>query len=95
MTRSIMLRPGTLLDLFPCAARCRMREESLLAPPQFIALPIRDGQLRILLRDAVPEVFDQLQALCSRKLEERCEFGVHFPLVTGFQILFKRGRGRP
>jgi len=38
---------------------------------QFLALPIRYGQMCALLRKAVPEVLDELQALSSSKLEDR------------------------
>lgn len=90
MTRSIMLRPSMLLDLFPCASRSRMREETLLASPQLVALPIGNGQLRVFLRDAVPEVFDKLDSFGSCEREERCEFGVHVSNVATFSGLFSK-----
>ena len=86
-----MLRSSTLLDLFPCAARGGVSEESLFAASQLVTLPVWNRQLRVLLRDAVPEVFDELKALGSCELEERCEFGVHGSEVTAFSVLFKRG----
>ena len=66
MTRSIMLRTSTLFDLFPGAAGRGVREEAFLTLSQLVALPLRDGQLRLFLRDAVPEVFDELESLGSQ-----------------------------
>jgi hypothetical protein len=42
-----------------------MLQKSLFAAAQLITLPIRDGQLRVLLGDAVPKVFDKLKTLGS------------------------------
>lgn len=69
-----------------------MREESLFASPQLIELPVRDGQVRVLLRDGVSKVFDELKALSSSELKERSEFGFYTPKVAAFPDLLKRGR---
>lgn len=65
ITRSIMLRPCPLLDLLPYASGRRMLKESLLATAQLVALSVGNGQLRVLLSDAVPEVFDKLDAFSA------------------------------
>ena len=61
MTRSIMLRACPLLDLLPCAARSRMLKESRFATKQFVALCVGNRQHGVLLSDAIPKVFDELE----------------------------------
>lgn len=70
MTRSIMLCPRPSLDLFPSPSGCRVRSETLLAAAEFFAFPLRDGELLVFLRDAVPKVLDQLEALSMSKFEK-------------------------
>ena len=77
MRSSIMLRPSPLLDLFPCTARIRMSQESSLSSSQFFQLGFGDGRFLTLLRNAIPQVFHQLESLRSSEFEQRCKFGVH------------------
>lgn len=48
-----------------------------------------------LVRNAVPEVLDELQALHSSKLKDGCEFGVHAQGIAFPLVLFKPGLSPP
>ncbi len=73
----IMLRMGPLLNLFPSAPRSRMLQIPLLAAAKLVELRVRDRRLRVLLGDAVPEVFDKLKTFSASEFEERCKCSVH------------------
>jgi len=48
-----------------------MLQETLFAPSQFVAFPLWHRQIRfLLLHDAVPKIFHELQALGSPEFEE-------------------------
>src|SRR5712675_3539097 len=68
-----------------------MRQKAFLAATQLVTLPLLDGQLRILLRDAVPKILDQLKTFGSGELKQRREFGFHGKQVAAFSIPFNRG----
>jgi hypothetical protein len=72
-----MLRARPLLDLLPCAARSRMLKESLFAATQFVALRVGNRQPGVLLGDAIPKVFNELDPFSSAQTKKRREFSVH------------------
>jgi hypothetical protein len=51
--------------------------ELLLTAAHLFDLPIWHWERRLLVGDAVPEIFHKLQTLCPAKLKEMCKFGVH------------------
>ena len=58
---------------------------------EFIALPVGNWRGIILPGQAIPEVFDELEAFGSAQLEDRREFGVHEMTIRGFREWFKAG----
>jgi len=68
---------GLLLYLLPRAARGGVRKELLFAPPQLLAFFGGRLQRGLLASDAVPEVFDQLEALGHTQFKERSKFSAH------------------
>jgi hypothetical protein len=54
-----------------------MLQEAFLAAAQFVSLPFLEWQLGVLCGDAIPKIFNKLQALSSSQFEKRREFLVH------------------
>jgi len=61
-----------------------------LAAAQFIALPIGNRKLRVLLSGAVPKIFDELKTPGSGGLKERRKFSVHSSQIASFLIWFNK-----
>src|SRR6187402_183209 len=68
---------GTLLDLLPGAAGSGIVGEVCLAATKFVAFCGGNFRCRVLCREAVPQVCDQLQPLCATEFEYWREFGGH------------------
>jgi hypothetical protein len=54
-----------------------MLQKALFAAAQFVALPVWNRQLSVLLCDTVPKILDKLKALRPAEFEKRREFLVH------------------
>jgi hypothetical protein len=61
-----------------------MLQKPLFAAANFIALPVWKRQWRILLGNAVPQVFDELETFSQSEFEKRREFGIHTFTNTDF-----------
>lgn len=71
-----------------------MLQISLFATTKFVAFCIGYRRWRILLSDAVPQVFDELEAFSPSEFEERCKFRIHASAIQAFEVR-RKGEGFP